>query len=134
MSSAVIVRVSESNHPSSVGGKWENGFLKAKIREFGDYTVMVDTTRPVIRPVNIAPNKKVSGQHTIQMKISDNLSGIKSYRGTMNGKWILMDFDSKTATLTYDFDDRMKPGKNEFRLVVRDAVGNESQYKAFLTR
>ncbi len=134
MSSAVIVRVSENNHASSVGGKWENGFLKAKIREFGDYTVMVDTTRPVIRAVNIMPNKKVSGQHTIQMKISDNLSGIKSYRGTLNGKWILMDFDSKTATLTYDFDDRMKPGKNEFRLVVRDAVGNESQYKAFLTR
>ena len=48
--------------------------------------------------------------------------------------WILMDFDSKNATLTYDFDDRMKPGKNEFRLVVKDAVGNESQYKAVLIR
>ena len=133
-SKAVIVRVSESNHVSSAGGKWENGFVKTKVRDFGNYTVMVDTLRPVIRPLNIANNKKISSQQSIHLKISDNLSGIKSYRGTLNGKWILMDFDAKTGLLTYDFDDRMKPGKNEFRLIVKDAVGNESQYKAVLIR
>lgn len=133
-SKAVIVRISENNHISSVGGKWDNGFMKTRIRDFGNYTVMVDTTRPVIRAVNIIPNKKISGQHTIQMKISDNLSGVKSYRGTLNGRWILMDFDAKSGLLTYDFDDRLKTGKNEFLLVVKDAVGNESQYKASLNR
>ena len=133
-SKAVIVRVSENGHASSLGGKWENGFMKTRIRDFGDYAVMVDTTRPMIRAINIVSNKKVSSQHTIQMKISDNLAGIKSYRGTLNGKWILMDFDAKTGLLIYDFDGHMKPGKNEFRLVVKDAVGNESQYNALLIR
>lgn len=131
-SKAMIIRVSEEKHVSSVGGKWENGVITAKIREFGNYTVMVDTVKPVIHPVNIAPNKSVKSQRTIQLKISDNLSGIKSYRGTLNGKWILMDFDAKSGLITYSFDDRIKPGKNEFRLIIRDAVGNETQYKAFL--
>ena len=133
-SKAVIVRVSENGRVTTLGGKWENGFMKTRIRDFGDYTVMVDTTRPAIKAINITTNKKATGKHSIMMKISDNLSGIKSYRGTMNGKWILMDFDAKTGRLVYDFDDRMKPGKNEFRLVVKDAVGNESQYKAVLIR
>ena len=66
------------------------------------------------------------------LKIHDNLSGIQSYRGTLNGKWILMDFDAKSGKLVYTFDDRIKPGKNSFRLVVKDAVGNESTYQASL--
>ena len=96
--------------------------------------VMVDTIHPVIRPVNISPGKNVSRQNTIRIKISDNLSGIKSYRGTINGKWILMDFDAKNQLLTYAFDDRIHPGKNEFILTVKDYVGNETVYKASLIK
>jgi hypothetical protein len=82
----------------------------------------------------VAQNKNVSKQETLSFKISDNLSGIRSYRGTLNGKWILMDFDAKSNLLVYAFDDRIKPGKNNLRLVVRDAVGNETVYQATLTR
>jgi murein DD-endopeptidase MepM/ murein hydrolase activator NlpD len=133
-SKAVIVRVSENNSISSVGGKWENDYIKTRIRDFGNYTIMVDTTKPLIRPINTTPNKKSGTRHSLQFKISDNLSGIKSYRGTLNGKWILMDFDAKSGLLIYEYDDRMKPGKNDFNLVVKDAVGNERQYKAVLMR
>jgi hypothetical protein len=45
-----------------------------------------------------------------------------------------MDFDAKSNLLVYAFDDRIKPGKNNLRLVVRDAVGNETVYQATLTR
>jgi hypothetical protein len=45
-----------------------------------------------------------------------------------------MDLDAKSGTLVYAFDERIKPGKNNFRLVVRDAVGNETAYQASLTR
>jgi hypothetical protein len=131
---ALIVKVDEKYHFSSKSSKIENGAIKAQIREFGNYTVAIDTTPPVIRPVNVGQNKNVSKQQTLGFKISDNLSGIQSYRGTLNGKWILMDFDAKSKNLIYSFDDRIKPGKNNFRLVVRDAVGNETVYQATLTR
>jgi hypothetical protein len=133
-SRAVIVKIDESLKFSCKGGKWENGFIKTQIREFGDYAVRSDTVAPVIRAVNIFTGKKVTGQGTIKMKISDDLSGIKSYRGSLNSKWILMDYDAKNQLLTYAFDDRIKPGKNQFVLTVRDNVGNETVYRASLVK
>lgn len=133
-SKALIVKVDGPARYSTRGGKFENGFVKTQIREFGDFMVMTDVTPPVIKPVNIAPGKNISRQSTIRVKISDNLAGIKSYRGTINGKWILMDFDAKSSLLTYAFDDRIQKGKNNFVLTVRDNVGNESVYKATLIR
>jgi hypothetical protein len=35
-------------------------------------------------------------QKTIQLSIADTLSGIKSYTGYLNGKWILFEYDNKT--------------------------------------
>ncbi|MCX6306046.1 MAG: M23 family metallopeptidase [Bacteroidetes bacterium] len=131
---AVIVAVTSGNKFTSRGGTWANGWITAQIRDFGNYTVTVDTEPPVIRVINIFPNKKVKKQSSILVKISDNLSGIKTYRGTLNGKWILMDYDEKNRLLTYAFDENMKPGKNLFVLTVTDAVGNASRYEAALVR
>jgi len=133
-SKAIIVEIEPGNHLSSRGGKFDNGFVTTQIRSFGNYAVMVDTVAPIIRPVNIFPNKKVARQFNIKIKISDNLSGIKSYRGTLNGNWILMDYDAKNNLLVYSFDERMKKGKNLFKLVVIDAVGNSIRYDAALIR
>lgn len=133
-SKAVIVSVSPGNKFTSRGGTFENGWITAKIRDFGNYTVAVDKDPPVIRVINIYPGKKVKKQSSIQVKISDNLSGIKTYRGTLNGKWILMDYDEKNRLLTYSFDEMMKPGKNVFVLTVTDSVGNSSRYEAALIR
>ena len=133
-SKALIVSVDPGGRISSRGGSYDHGWVTTKIREFGTYSVAVDTESPVIRAVNIFPNKKVTRQVSILVKISDDLSGIKTYRGTLNGKWILMDYDEKNRLLTYQFDDRMKPGKNLFLLTVTDAAGNSSRYEAALIR
>jgi hypothetical protein len=133
-SKALIVSVEGGNRFAGRGGKFENGWVTTRIRDFGNFTVAVDTTSPVIRAVNIFNNKKVSRQSSIMIKVSDNLSGIQSYRGTLNGKWILMDYDQKNNLLTYSFDERIKSGKNHFVLVVTDAVGNSSRFEANLIR
>jgi hypothetical protein len=134
LSNAIIVKVSESGYFTGKSSKRENDVIKTQIREFGNYTIAVDTVPPAIKPINVAPNKNVGKQQTLSFKISDNLSGIQSYRGTLNGKWILMKFDAKSNLLVYTFDDHIHQGKNSFRLVVKDAVGNESVYQASLTR
>ena len=133
-SKALIVMVVAPGKFASAGGKWESGWVSTRIREFGSYAVAIDTEPPVIKPVNIAPNKKISRQTTIRVTVSDNLSGVDSYRGTLNGKWILMDYDLKSRSLTYIIDDHLKPGKNQFSLTVTDAMGNSSKYNATLLR
>lgn len=131
---ALIVKVLPGNKYASAGGKYSGGYITAQIREFGNYTVMVDEKPPVIRAVNVFNNKKVSKQNSIQVKISDNLAGIKTYRGTLNGRWILMDYDAKSNQLTYTFDEKIKTGKNVFVLTVTDGSGNSSRYEATLIR
>ncbi|MBK7945983.1 MAG: hypothetical protein IPJ85_12080 [Flavobacteriales bacterium] len=35
----------------------------------------------------------MKGRRGFTLKIADNLSGIGSWRGTLNGEWILMEYD-----------------------------------------
>jgi len=130
---ALIVKLEKGKFVSQ-GGEWSSGFVSTRIREFGAYTIAVDTLPPRIVPVNIFPGKNLSKQHTIVLTISDDLSGISTCRGTLNGQWILMDYDAKRNRLVYAFDDRLRPGTNKFRLVVTDGVGNRSEYSATLIR
>ena len=86
---------------------------------------MLDTIPPKITPTNIFPDKNMSGNTTITVKIADNLSGVKSFRGTIDGKWVIMEYESKKAKIFYTFDNITK-GKHNFELTLTDGVGNES--------
>ena len=129
-SKALIALLDDKGNASSMGGTYKDGYVSTTSNHFGDFAVMVDTLAPVIDPINIYQSKNMAGNTIIKVKISDNLSGIKSYRGTINGKWILMVEDAKTQTLTYTFDEHTPAGKNTFELTVIDNKDNKSVYKA----
>ena len=133
-SRSLVVKVSKKGKFISMGGSFKDGFVITRIREFGRYTVSVDTIPPTIKPVNVYNNKNISKQQTISITIRDELSGIKRYRGTLNGNWILMDFDAKRNRLVYKIDEKIKSGSNKFQLVITDGVGNKTEYKATLIR
>ncbi|MDD4847239.1 MAG: M23 family metallopeptidase [Bacteroidales bacterium] len=109
-------------------------FMTANVYDLGKYTVMADTTAPIITPENIWNNKDVSHQKTIRVKITDNLTGIVQYTGTLNGHWILMEYDAKENLLEYKFDEWMKEGNNQFVLKVSDRVGNTSKIEMNLKK
>ena len=72
----------------------------------------------------------MQGRKQFSLKIADNLSGIGTWKGTLNGVWIVMEFDPKTKTITHNFDKHSQaPGKKDFELVVTDERGNSSSYK-----
>ncbi len=112
------------------GGKWENNFLTAKIGEFGDFAVVADTINPTIKGVNLYPGKTIKKQRTIKYIIDDKESGIKKFTASLNGKWILMEYDHKRKLIKYDFNDLIVKGENIFILEVEDMVGNLKNYKA----
>lgn len=110
--------------------KLEGGFLKATPKAFGDYYVTVDTVAPYITPVNIRNGSNMAAVKKISLRIGDNLSGIKSYKGFIDGKWVLMEWDYKTRVLSYTFDDGVAAGKHVFDLTVSDYKNNIKQFKA----
>jgi len=121
---AVIV----STGGSSQGGVFEDGYVKASPRNFGSFYIAVDTTAPSIIPLNISDGKNMRGIAKMNFKIRDNLSGIKSFNGYIDGNWVLMEFDTKTATLWHSFDDRTSAGKHNLKLVVEDMKSNSRTY------
>ncbi|TBO42436.1 M23 family metallopeptidase [Pedobacter kyonggii] len=123
-SKALIV----NSNGSSQGGFFENGYVKATPKNFGSFYIATDTLAPRIIPVNIAEGKNMAGLSKIFFKISDNLSGIKSFNGYIDGKWALMEFDTKTATLWHSFDERTASGKHTLELVVVDMKENTRKY------
>lgn len=109
-------------------------WVTSSVRSFGDYTITADTLAPSIRPINISPGKNMRRSSNIRIRIRDNFSGIKRYRGTIDGEWALFALDGKSGVLRYTFDDRIQPGTHELRLEVEDQLGNESVYETMFKR
>jgi len=105
--------------------------LTAKTRTFGSYTIASDTTPPTIKPVNFSEGKWISNQNFLKVKITDDLSGISSYRATINEKFILMEYDYKKDVLTYNFNDNVNlETENNLKVIVIDNVGNSATFEA----
>ncbi len=118
----------------NMGGVWKNNIYEARLKEFGDFCIVADTINPIIKGVNIFPGKTFKKQTNIKCIIKDKESGIKSYRGEIDGKWILMEYDFKTNVIHFDIDDSLKSGDHVFTLLVIDNVGNKGFYKAKFTK
>jgi len=112
------------------GGFFEDGYVKSKVTSFGDYFIKLDTIPPVIHPLNIQNGKNMAAAKSINFRMGDNMSGIKSYAGTIDNKWVLMEWDYKSKILSYTFNSDITPGKHEFKLNVSDNKNNFSQFKA----
>ncbi|WP_158824862.1 M23 family metallopeptidase [Mucilaginibacter lacusdianchii] len=118
----------------SVGGIYQDGYVKAKPAAFGDFYIKVDTIPPVITPLNIRDGSNLAGVSSISFKAHDNLSGIKSYRATIDGQWILLQQDYRTRILKYIFDNTIQPGRHTLEFVVTDQKDNVSRYTAEFNR
>ena len=121
--------------PSYVSTKRKGNILSAGSKIFGTYTLAMDTVAPTITPVNFKDKKWLSKYRYLKVKIDDDLSGISKYRATVNGKWILMEYDYKTNMLVHDFNDNIvKDTKNDLKIIVTDNVGNSSTFEATFFR
>ncbi|MBK6929382.1 MAG: M23 family metallopeptidase [Saprospirales bacterium] len=128
---AVIARIG-NRRPVNCGGKWTGEFLETRVRDFGDYSIVADTTPPTIKPLIFSADMRRKA--TIALRISDdfrtegNADGL-SYRGTVDGKWILFEYDQKHARLTHRFDGRIAAGQHTLRLAVTDDRGNTAVFE-----
>jgi hypothetical protein len=87
------------------GGIFENGYVKTEIRNFDSFYIMTDTLAPRIVPVNISNGASMVNIPRILFRISDNLSGIKTFNAMINGQWVLMEYEPKTGSLWHRFDE-----------------------------
>ena len=129
----LIASVNASGNFSSVGGGFENGRVTAKVSNFGTFVVVADSVPPIVKILNSNNKGQVQDSIGLRVQIKDELSGIASYRATLNGKWILMEYDAKNDELLYSFDEKTLPNqKQDFVLTVIDKKGNATELVAQL--
>lgn len=118
------------DNPGKVNGSW----FEAKNREFGTYTLLVDTITPYIKPLSFYRGKEVRNGNKLRFRIKDSGSGIKEYNMYIDDEWVLASYDYRTGALTHKFDaQRIKPGKHVLRVEILDKVGNLESYSGSFT-
>lgn len=108
----------------------KDNVFNTKVKILGKYALVSDTAVPKISMAVPVEGKWINEQKTIQLSIYDELSGIKSYNGYLNGKWVLFEYDNKTRKLTHYFSDGIAvDGANDLKVVVTDNVGNSTTFE-----
>lgn len=104
------------------GGRWLNGQMQFNTRELGNFTIKADTIPPTIGVI-------YCNNQSARFKIRDNLSGIESFEATINGQWLLMNYDAKNSVIMSERYNKKEQLRGDFELTVTDYAGNKKIYK-----
>lgn len=124
-----IAHLDSKMRPSYSKTYKRDGSFTARTRTLGTYTLVKDSIAPEVKPKNFKEKQWLSNYSYLSLTISDDLSGVDSYSATLNGKWILMEYEPKTNTITYDFEDNISNETEcELKVTVTDNVGNSTTF------
>jgi hypothetical protein len=134
-SKMLLVQFGDDQKKSGVNSVWAGGYLSADVLSFGRFYVGMDTIAPAISANGLVSGSNLMGKKDIRIKITDELSGIKSYEALIDGKWALFEYDQKNDMLIYKFDEKRitKGSKHNLSLKVTDNKDNFSIYKCSFT-
>lgn len=129
-SKMLLATLKKDNSLSASGGEYKNGKVVHQTSNFGTYCVIADTTAPIIKLLNLNKKNECADTTKLIIKTTDNMIGIGTYNGYLNGSWILLDYDAKNDILQYDFDEKtIFNQKQELQIVVSDKKENTTTWK-----
>ena len=108
----------------------KEGFWQGKSKTLGSYVSSRDSVAPNIKAVNFKSGQWLSNYSFLRFKISDDYSGLKKFRGEINGRWILLEHEPKNNSLIYDFGDlEFEEALHKLTIEAEDQVGNKTVFK-----
>ncbi|NVK51407.1 MAG: M23 family metallopeptidase [Flavobacteriaceae bacterium] len=126
-----IANINNKKYPSYQNTRKKKTTFFTTTKTLGKYTLLSDTKKPKVYLKNFKDGQWISKHSKIIVTISDTESGIKSYTATLDGEWILMEYDLKKRQLVYDFNDKKLVGaKHLLEITVEDNVGNTNTLNA----
>jgi len=108
-----------------VGNYLVNNELRGRIKQFGKYKILSDTKPPVIKHLK-------SSEYGLLFRIGDNLSGIKNWRATLNGKFLLLSYEHKKNLLYSTKLNPEDPLRGELVVELTDNANNTAVFKTVL--
>ncbi len=129
----LLAQINEKGELETAGGRYLSGSVIASIDKFGKYIVVCDTLAPEIIPLSFTNGGNYKAGDILSFKISDELSGIKTYNAYVDGNWVLFRFDAKTGTFSCKLDKNRilsLSGLHKLEIYVLDERNNLAKYSA----
>lgn len=111
---------------SVVKGKWEGNKMCGFFDELGTVQLLIDTMAPVVEASGWREGGNFS-QETIAVTVTDNMGPISTFRGELDGRWVL--FTQQGNRFSYHFDDHCRPGKHQLMVWATDVAGNQTRWQ-----
>jgi len=131
-----LANLDKNKNESFVTSKLDskNNF-ETKTKKLGTFFIKNDSMSPIIKSLSFKKGDWISNKKYIKFKILDKESGIKSYEGSINGKWVLFEYEYKNNQISYEFDKYYtKKSMNEIEIIAEDMVGNKKIFKSVFYR
>jgi hypothetical protein len=126
-----IANIEYPKYPRYVSTRKKDSTFFITTKTLGNYTLLSDSKKPTIEFLYFKDQQWLTNSKTLKVRIADMGSGIKDFRATIDGKWVLMQYNHKKRILTYNFSDKKLVGsKHIFKIVVSDNVGNTNALSA----
>jgi murein DD-endopeptidase MepM/ murein hydrolase activator NlpD len=109
----------------------KQGWYRASVRALGEYWLVADTVAPMIRLLSPKGND-FSRAKEIRFMADDVITSVQSFRGELDGKWIL--FEQHRNFWTYRFDEHCPKGKHRLVVTATDENGNTARSTHTFTR
>lgn len=122
---ALIIHLEPGSDPEAIGGQFKDGFVEASVRQFGRFTLAVDSLPPNVRLVNVPRGRSYAEDRPLNVRVSDELSGLDSYKPRIDGEWVRMAYDKKNNMLTFQDFGRLNGQNHTLELTVIDNQGNQ---------
>ncbi|MEO0310852.1 MAG: hypothetical protein RIQ89_509 [Bacteroidota bacterium] len=123
-----IVNMNDEQHPKYLPTTYDQHGLKAKSKQFGKFTIAVDTTAPSILEMPKVENNYIS------IIAEDFQTGIANYEASINDEWVLMTYDQKRNLFSIALEDYKKSSSLHLKYSFTDAVGNQISNTATINR
>jgi hypothetical protein len=113
---------------SSIGGEW----IQAESMYLGTYRIKLDTVAPIISPMNFKGTDIPASKTRISWSVSENQTDLIDYDLYIDGKWVVLEYESKGDYLFYSKPKTLK-GTHELVLKAKDSCGNIREWSKKIT-
>jgi hypothetical protein len=128
-SKLLIVDINLKGQKINRGGEFLNGYVSTRVNEFGSYAVAIDTIKPYVLLKKGAKSlQALRNNSKLTFSISDNLSGIDSYKVFIDNKWILSNYNRRNGRLTVDLvNTALTKGTHILKVIITDERQNVNE-------
>ena len=132
---AYLAQVAPNGSKSYIKTHKKGTIFTAYTKKLGMYSYGIDNTPPKIYQASFKEGDWLSNAKEISFLIHDAETGIHTIEGTINGKWILLDYDYKTKKIVHLFRDGVVlSGRNDVVIKVTDNMDNETVFTTHFFR